>query len=249
MTNQQRLAKLLRAESILKRTKLGYDPDRPNWKSGMPLLWSVRQDLGGGDLGESLAQAHGLLKATTKGYDPFAPNWRAAMKLIDGVEAQLHQPPVPNLGPVVRGDKSVLLWAPTHNTDGVKRRTGSDYPAFDSAFGEVGAVVVAPERLKVTRQSSAQGADAFYATGVSGLRYWFGHIVSSPATGTWVDKGQRISVVARIAAADGGPHLHLGIDARNVIGRELRWGRNGRGPDYTFGSPTIGKQLAAALAA
>lgn len=248
MTKQRRLDKLVKAESILKQTQEGYRPDRPRWKIAMPMLWDVRVDLGGSDLGRSLAEAHGLLKQTEKGYDPWAPRWKQAMKLIDGVEAQLHSPPVPNLGPVLQGDKSVLLWVPTHNTDGLDY-TGSHYPAFDSGFGETGRVVIAPERMRVRRQSSADGADAFYATGVSGIEWWFGHIVSSPATGRWFNKGDRVSTIARISAADGGPHLHVGMDCRRLIGRDLRWGRRGNGPDYTFGSPTIGKQLAAALAA
>jgi hypothetical protein len=243
MTDQQRLMTLLTAERYLKATRSGYDPDGPNWKAGMPRLWKVRQDLGSSRLGQDLAEAHGLLKQTEKGYDPRAPRWSRAMRLIDGVEEQLRRPPVPDLGPVIRGDKSLLLWAPTHNTDGLGF-TGSDYPAFDSGW-EAGLVVIAPERMRVTRQSSAQGADAFYASGVSTLDYWVGHIDRAPITGAVLDKGDRISQIAHIPGVD---HLHWGIDARRLIGRDLRYGRNGNGPDYTFGSPTIGRQLALALA-
>lgn len=155
---------------------------------------------------------------------------------------------MPNLGPVIRGEKSALLWAPTHNTDGLEY-TGSRYPAFDSAFGRTGAIIVAPERLRVRRQSSAEGADAFYATGVSGIEWWFGHLKVAPATGSWFDKGEKMGNVAWISPADGGPHLHAGLDCRKLIGKDLKWGRNGNGPDYTFGSPTIGQQLAKELAA
>ena len=243
MTDKQRLEKLLRAESYLKRTTAGYSPSGPWWKKGMPLLWEVRMSLGSTDDGLSLAEAHGLLKQTEKGYDPRAPRWKEAMALIDKVEASLAKPPVPNLGPVLYGGKPVLLEAPTHNTDGLFERTGSHYPAFD--FGWIaGLEVLAPEDLHVTDQSSAMGADAFYATGVSGLKYWFGHIVKAPANGVRFEKGNMLSRIALIPGAD---HGHLGIDARALIHKDLKWGRNGNGPDYSFGSPTIGAQLAKEL--
>lgn len=252
MNDAERLAKLLRAESTLKRTTRGYTPDGVFWRTGMPLLWEVRQSLGSSANGKALAEAHGTLKLTEKGYSPTAPRWKKAMGLIDRVEADLHRSPVPDLGPVIRGDKPVLLWVPTHNTDGLEY-TGSRYPAFDSAFGRVGAVIVAPERLRVRRQSSADGADAFYATGVSTIEWWFGHLVSAPATGRWFERGEQMGKVARIAASDGGPHLHAGMDCRKLIGRDLLYGGqrkpSDRPRDYTFGSPTIGVQLAKALAA
>lgn len=250
MTDQKALEQLLKAEALLKTTKLGYAPDRPVWKRAMPMLWEVRKGVRDRELGAKLAQAHGILKETEKGYEPTAPRWKKAMRLIDQVEAKLHQPPIPNLGPVVRGDKPVLLWVPTHNTDGLEY-TGSRYPAFDSAFGRVGAVLVAPERLRVRRQSSADGADAFYATGVSTIEWWFGHIVTAPATGRWFDRGEPMGKVARIAASDGGPHLHTGMDCRKLIGRDLLYGGqrkpSDRPRDYTFGSPPVGVQLKAAL--
>jgi hypothetical protein len=239
MTDKQRLAKLLTAESYLKRTTAGYSPTGPWWLKGMPLLWEVRMSLGSSSDGSALAEAHGLLKQTEKGYDPRAPRWKDAMAKIDRVEANLAKPPVPNLGPVIYGSKPILLESPTHNTDGLFQRTGSEYPAFD--FGWIaGMEVLAPENLTVTDQSSAMGADAFYATGVSGLKYWFGHIVKAPATGVRFEKGNMLSRIALIPGAD---HGHLGIDARTLIGKDLKWGRNGNGPDYTFGAPTIGVQL------
>lgn len=248
MNDAQALAKLLKAESILKQTEAAYSETGPRWKIAMPLLWEVRKDINSTVLGEKLAVAHGLLKETEKGYDPQAPRWQKAMAIIDDVEAELHRTPVPNLGPVLKGDKSLLLWVPTHQTDGLFRGTGSHYPAFDSGFGQVGRTIVAPERLKVRRQSSAAGADAFYATGVSKIEYWFGHLVRAPATGTWFDQGDSMGVIARIAMSDGGPHFHTGLDCRKLIGKDLKWGRRGNGPDYTFGSPTYGQQLAKELA-
>lgn len=245
MTDRQALTKLLQSEQFLKQTTAGYSPDGPNWKRAMPLLWEVRLGIQDDGLGQQLAEAHGILKETEKGYDPRAPRWKRAMGLIDGVEAALAKPPVPDLGPLYRGDKAVLLYVPTHNTDGVPGP--SVYPAFDSGWVK-GKTIYAPERMQVTRQSSAQGADAFYATGVSRIDYWFGHIVSAPATGRWLDKGEPFGKIAWIPAADGGPHLHVGMNAIKLIGRDLRYGRNGNGPDYTMGSPTIGVQLTKALA-
>lgn len=250
MTNQQRLTKLLRVESILKQTRAGYTPTGPRWRVAMPMLWQLRTELGDSSDGRALAEAHGLLKQTEKGYEPTAPRWKEAMKLIDSVEDNLHRPPVPALGPMLQGDKSALLWVPTHNTDGLEY-TGSRYPAFDSGFGQTGHVVIAPERMRVRRQSSAAGADAFYATGASEIEWWIGHIVSAPATGRWLDKGDRISTIARIAASDGGPHLHTGMDCRKLVGHDLLYGGqrkpSDRPRDYTFGSPPIGAQLAAGL--
>lgn len=242
MTGKQQLDTLLRAEALLKRTRAGYARDRLYWRQAMPLLWQVRVSLTGQAEGTALAQAHGLLKQTEHGYDPRANRWREAMRLIDQVEASLARPPIPNLGPVIPGGKPILLESPTHNTDGLVARTGSEYPAFDFGW-HAGLKVLAPEGWEVTRQSSAQGADAFYATGDSGLRYWLGHIVEAPATGQRFTRGQTVATIASIPGVD---HGHLGIDARLLIGRDLTWGKP-VGRDYTFGGPTIGQQLARAL--
>jgi hypothetical protein len=242
MTDRQRLDKLLRAEGFLKRTTAGYTPTGVWWRNGMPLLWEVRQDMGGSVDGLRLAQAHGLLKQTDHGYDPRASRWREAMGLIDGVEANLAKPPVPTLGPAVKGGKTLLLEAPTHNTDGLKRVTGSEYPAVDLGF-LTGLPALAVEPLWVTRQSSSQGGDAFYATGDSGLKYWYGHLTGVPATGRRFKRGD---VVGRIAAIPGADHLHIGVDARALLGHDLTWGKP-VGRDYTFGGPTYGQQLARGL--
>lgn len=254
MSNAANLTKLLRSESILKQTKAGYTPTGPNWRRGMPLLWEVRTNLGSSAEGIALAEAHGTLKKTEKGYDPHAPRWKHAMFIIDSVEEYLSQPIVPALGPVIPGGKSILLEAPTHETDGVfdspnvpKRNggNGSHYPAFDYGW-DAGVKILAPEDLIITGQSSAMGADAFYALGDSQLAYWFGHLTRSPATNTRFHKGQVMSTIAAIPGAD---HGHLGIDARKLTGKDLKWGKRGNGPDYTYGSPTIGRQLAMLLEA
>lgn len=199
-----------------------------------------------------LAKAVAALKRTEAGYTkaPNGPRWRAAMAELELVIADLRRPPVPALGPLVAGGLSTLLMAPTHLTDGVKWPNAIEsYPAFDDAFGDGGRAILAVEALKVTRPSSAQGGDAFYATGASGIRYWYGHLDSAPAVGATFRKGQ---VVGRVkhgpGQPPGGPHAHLGLDVTPLGLPMLRYGRNGNGPDYTFGSPTIGAQLAKALA-
>jgi hypothetical protein len=245
MTDRQRLEKLLTAETWLKRTTRGYAPDRPYWKRAMPLLWEVRLSLRGTEDGNLLAEASGFLKKTEKGYDPRAPNWSEAMKRIDWVEAGLAKPPLPYLGVVTPGGKPLLLEQLTHETDGLFKDTGSHYPALDFGW-DTGEVVYAPEPMVITKQSGAQGADACYAQGESSLKYWLGHIVQAPPTGARFKRGDVLGRIARIPGAD---HAHLGIDARPLIDHDFKWGATGHGPDYTYGSPTVGKQLAEGLVA
>jgi hypothetical protein len=185
------------------------------------------------------------LKQTQEGYAPQRPNWRIAMADLDHLQEQLQPPPkpkVPPLGPAVAGGKSVLLEQLTHQTSGL------GWPAYDSGW-VTGKAVLAVEPMTVYKQSSAAGADAYYSRGVSGLEYWYGHVLRAPATGTRFAKGDRMTTIARISKADGGPHLHWAINAVPLVGHHLLYGRTGHGPDYTFGSPTIGVQLAKELAA
>lgn len=150
--------------------------------------------------------------------------------------APVPKPAVPDLGPVVSGGKSVLDQDLTHTTGGI-----DGYPAFDDGF-RAGAVVIAPEPLTVTRLSSARRRDgnpngkAFYATGASGIRYWFGHVEQIPAVGEKLAKGARLGLVSANHEA---PHLHVGIDASALVGRQLQ-----HHTDYTHGGATVGKQLA-----
>lgn len=248
MTDKERLAKLLEAESYLKRTTAGYTPTGPWWKRGMPLLWEVRVSLGNTPDGLALASAHGILKETEVGYRPTAPRWREAMRIIDKVESNLDTPPVPYLGPVVRGDKALQLYALTHKTAGLydPPNEPSHFPAVDLGW-IVGRDVLAPEPLMVTGQSSAQGADAFFARGDSGIEYWFGHIARAPSNGVRFQRGAQMGDIAWIPDFRGGPHLHCGVNAIALIGKDLKWGRYGNGPDYSYGSPTIGQQLARAM--
>lgn len=186
-----------------------------------------------------LERAQAELRKTTVGYTPAGVHWRVAMGLIDEVQQSLLPPPapkVPNLGPITAGGKSLLLQDLTHETAGL-----DGYPAFDSGW-VAGLAVIAPEALVVTRQSSAQGADAFFATGDSKIKYWIGHVVTAPANGTRFVKGATMGRIANLASSLGGPHVHLGVDAKPLIGHELLHHTN-----YTHGAPKIGVQLAKAL--
>lgn len=183
------------------------------------------------------------LRKTEKGYKPTngtGPNWENAFRKLNQLHTDLAMPPVPNLGPVLEDGPSMLTVSPTHNTDGVP-----NHPAFDTGFGQAGRWIIAPESLTITQQSGAMGGEAVYAVGRSKIEYWIGHIVEAPATGKKFAKGQRI---CRIADQAGTDHVHWGLDTRPLIGKNLLYGRNGNGPDYTWGAPTIGQQLARVLA-
>lgn len=182
---------------------------------------------------------------------PHGPRWEAGRGGILAVVKDLERPrvKVPQLGPVVAGGLSVMLLSPTHKTDGVSWPDGEIYPAIDTGMGAGGRPILAVEALKVTRGSSAQGGDAFYATGVSGIRYWYGHLDVAPAVGRTFRKGERVGRIKfGPGQPPGGPHTHLGLDVTPLKIATLKYGRTGRGPDYTFGSPTIGAQLTKALA-
>ena len=184
------------------------------------------------------------LKRTREGYTthPNGPHWVAGLATLKAVTADLRAPvkTVPNLGPVLEDGLPMLLLAPTHNTDGVPF-----YPAFDTGFGQAGRWVIAPEALTITRQSGAAGGDAVYARGASKIEYWIGHIGVPPQTGRTFRRGERI---ARVADQRNTDHVHWGLDTRPLTGESLRYGANGNGPDYTWGSPTIGAQLTKMLA-
>jgi hypothetical protein len=185
-----------------------------------------------------LDKALAALKKTTRGYTPEGVHWRTALEHLRALRADLQSVSrVPALGPVVRGGKTILAHDLTHATSGVP-----GFPAFDDGFGAAGLAVLAPEPLVVYRQSGAQGGDAFYARGDSRIEYWFGHVDQAPATGARFRKGQTMARIARIGQDDGGPHVHVGINARPLIGRDLRHRTN-----YSHGAPTVGAQLAEAL--
>lgn len=180
------------------------------------------------------------LKKTQKGWlekpEGGGSEWKKAMTALDTLEKDLAVA-VPALGPVVTGGVSILGQDLTHSTGGLDH-----YPAFDDGFAHPGRAVLAPEALTVTRQSSARRRDggpngkAFYATGNSKLRYWFGHVDVAPPVGKRFVKGQ---TMARISENHEMPHVHVGIDARELLGRDLLHHTN-----YTHGAPKVGVQLA-----
>ncbi|GIV03627.1 MAG: hypothetical protein KatS3mg015_2457 [Fimbriimonadales bacterium] len=154
---------------------------------------------------------------------------------------RLFRPPpprkLPDLGPVWRGGRSVLDQDLTHATAGIAR-----YPAFDDAF-TAGEEVIAPEDLRVTRPSSSIPGHAFYATGASGIRYWFGHLDRTPPVGRRFRRGETMARVAPNSVG-GGPHVHVGINVEGILGsgRELE-----HRTDYRHGAPKVGEQLRRAL--
>lgn len=190
------------------------------------------------------------LKLTKEGYPRRlvqGTHWARAMTSINKLKADLQPDPVPRLpaiGPVYNGGGSLLDYQLTHATSGI-----DFYPAFDTAFSE-GMAIIAPEPLLVSRSSSSRPGLAFYAIGAWKLKYWFGHLDRTHESGKRFKKGELIGRVCRNSIG-GGPHTHIGVNVEELIGRgkQLKYGKNGDGPNYTFGSPSIRKQLIALLEA
>lgn len=147
--------------------------------------------------------------------------------------------PVPDLGPLYQGGASVLYHSLTHNTDGIP-----NYPAFDDGW-IAGRTIWAAEDMVVTQASGSTPGDAFFATGKSKLKYWYGHLSQAPWVGRTFRKGQAVGTI--IYQPSGKSHVHLGIDARPLIGHSFLYGATGHGPDYTYGSPTVITQLKESL--
>lgn len=202
---------------------------------GGPGVRGFQQENGISASGNYGRETHAKLRA--KKVPAGRPN--AGQQVWDAVAADLYRSyeptNVPELGPVVQGGKSMLRHDLTHVTGGL-----DDYPAFDDGFA-AGMEVIAPEALTVTRHSSARRRDgnpngkALYATGESGLLYWFGHIENMAPVGARLAKGERVGVVSANHEA---PHVHVGVDGRELLGRQFE-----SHDDYTHGAPTIGSQL------
>ncbi len=141
-------------------------------------------------------------------------------------------PKVPELGPCVLGGTAILNSRLTHETSGIPH-----YPAIDAGW-VVGLDVLAVEDMTVTRASSANVGDACFTSGVSKIEYWYGHVVIAPPVGTVLRMGAKLG---DIIVHPNGAHVHFGMDARPLIGKDLLYGY---GPDV----PTVGSQLRAALA-
>lgn len=168
--------------------------------------------------------------ATEWAFDP------VSIRLMQDAAMGPPAPQLPPLGAVCAGGKPVLDQDCTHATSSLPF-----YPAFDDAFG-AGRGVIAPEPLVVTRTGTAKPGAAFYADGASGIRWWFGHLVSAPQVGKRFAKGDQVGVTAQNTVG-GGPHVHVGVNVERIwgTGRQLIHRTN-----YTHGAPLIGRQLAAA---
>jgi hypothetical protein len=149
-------------------------------------------------------------------------------------------PAVPDIGPVVPGSGSILDFDFTHMT------TGLGWPAFDTALtGDPGPslrVIAAEDMVIDTKDSSASPGEAFYATGKSGIRYWYAHLKDDHPLGKRFAKGEVVGDTLPTTVG-GGTHLHLAINLVPVTGRHARYGANGDGPNYTHGPYTLRTEL------
>lgn len=156
------------------------------------------------------------------------------------------KPPPPkwaDIGPVVKNGPSVLKHDPTHKTDEIPL-----FIAFDTAFA-AGLEIIAPEDMVVdTKLTSANPGEAFYATGVSGIRWWIAHHDKQWPLGTRLLKGAPVGRVIPTTIG-GGAHCHVAMNVEALLGKgkQLKYGKTGNGPDYSHGSPTVGVQLESAL--
>jgi hypothetical protein len=194
-------------------------------------------------LAAKLKTARAKFKQTREGYKthPTGPMWTAALPLLDEVIAELERPALPALGPVQPGGVSLLDMSLTHKTSGIPL-----FPAIDTAWGGGGGVtVIAPERCTVdTKDTSSSPGEAVYLTGASKLRHWVGHLDRDWPLGHVFKKGAVIGKTLPIPGQS--DHAHWGVNAEAFLGagKQLLYGRDGDGPDYTLGAPTIGAQLA-----
>ena len=158
---------------------------------------------------------------------------------------QYHPPDsVPDLGPLMKGGKSVLKQDLTHATSGLPTTSSgkSLWPAYDDCFDE-GITILAPEDIEVTKASSSNPGDACYAKSTTGskLQYWFGHLKSAPAVGTKIKKGAKVGVTCENHQG-GGPHVHAAVNVEKLWGTGKMMTHK---TSYSHGAPLIGDQLAA----
>jgi len=148
-------------------------------------------------------------------------------------------------------DKSLLDHSLTHKSSGLPRNDAEVtlWPAVDLAWG-AGVRMYAPEDVEVdTKDTGASPGEALYLTGKSKLRYWFAHLDRDYPLGKKFSKGQFIAKTVDTAKG-GGPHGHVAVNGEAHLGegKQFLYGRDGTGPDYTHGAPTVGDQLTKALA-
>ena len=206
-----------------------------------------------------LQEALARLEKTQQGYTQAKADinkhghWKTAMQALHALEDDLEpqaaaaaaEPTgkMPKLGAVYPGGKSVLDESPTHATGGLPL-----YAAFDTNW-KAGSGVIAPEGGMVTRHSGGSSSGySLYLTGDSGLKYYFQHMNSEGRAPIGrLEKGEKIGTVGSLADFPdvNAAHNHVGVNAEAVLGagKQLKYGKTGKGPDYTTGSPTIRKQL------
>lgn len=188
----------------------------------------------------TLRRARAHLRQTKAGYNPTGGHWRDADELLDALESDLQaKPPWASIGSVTKNGPSLLDMVPTHLTSGLPLFVG-----IDTAWG-AGTSVYAPEAITIdTKDSSARPGEAFYATGESGMRYWIAHLDRDHSLGMRFVRGAFLGKTVPTTIG-GGPHAHIGLNVEAFLGKGkiLDYGRTGRGPDYTLGSPTVRAQL------
>lgn len=195
-----------------------------------------------------LRKAERHLKRTTKGWKEKpvggGSEWMAAMEALEKLEADLARSIAlagwQKIGPIQPGGISLLDMSLTHKTSGIPL-----FPAIDTAWGGNGGVtIIAPEPCVVdTKDTSSSPGEAIYLTGDSKLRYWVGHLNRDWPLGKKFRKGEVIGKTLPIPGSS--DHAHWGVNAEALLGqgKQLKYGRDGNGPDYTLGAPTIRAQL------
>lgn len=149
--------------------------------------------------------------------------------------------PLPELGPMTKGGRPFLELSLTHATSGIPL-----FPAVDLAWG-AGVPVLAPESCTVdTKDTSSNPGEALYLLGFSKLRLWVGHLDRDHPLGTKFRRGATLGLTIDQAGTD---HGHVGVNAEFYLGKgqQFKYGRNGNGPPYTLGAPSMLSQLEATL--
>lgn len=189
-----------------------------------------------------LRKAIARLKLTEEGYGP-GGHWTAAMALLQDLDEDLAKKELPLIGPLQLEGVPLSKMSLTHRTDGLPL-----YPALDTAWTS-GTRITAPENGKVERHSgNSNSGYSVYMKGASGLKYYFTHLdVDGRAALGAVKRGSILGRVGNPAKYPGQrvAHVHAGVNAEHFLGKgeQLEYGKNGNGPDYTVGSPSIGEQL------
>lgn len=199
-----------------------------------------------------LRKAVARLKLTKEGYNKEGGHWRAALALLDEVDGYLApdvavKPKAANIGSIETGGASLLKMSLTHETSGLPL-----YPALDGVW-KAGQRVIAPESGTVTKHSGGgSGGFSLYLNGDSGVKYYFQHMTDAGRASLGkIAKGARIGIVGspKVFPGQRVAHAHVGINVESLAGKgkQLKYGKNGNGPNYTLGSPSVGEQLKALL--